>query len=287
MGSAYGKGPNEVHIMQTGGCAQGGDCNFFATPVFDPGLQMDPKLQPHISPQEYKAVLDKARETVGAHGPRWQVWVSGIPLFILASVLAAFVRGETLQCTAANGSCGDLQTPAADQCCGYTCCPKEERRLRELNGSALALDFLAPPGAEEEEEAARSPPTARRTAAWACFQDEPSESAECRCVTEGSGKGEQEVCYGKVTIDGAHVVNPPVLWPIPVMILGFVAGGILCVAYPLYKQCALKGTVNPVFEPWRQKGLRVEYNPGNKYYRARIWVVVPEGPAKVPGTEVK
>jgi len=282
MGNPFGKGQNEVHIMQSGGCAGGGDCNFCSPAVFDEA--MDPKLQPYVSPQEYKAVLDKARESVVAHGPRLSLWVSGVPLCVLASILGAFIKGETFQCTAAGGNCGVDQTPAADQCCGYTCCPSG-RRLQELNGSAAVSGFLAPSGAEEDD--ARSLLTARRMAGWECFQDEPSERTECRCVTEGSGKGQREVCYGKITVAGEHVVNPAVIWPVPLMVVLYIVGTLLSVAYPLYKICALKGKMSPVFEPWRQKGLKVEYYTGNKHYQARIAVTVPEGPVQVLGTVVK
>lgn len=281
MGNAFGKGQNEVHIMQSGGCAGGGDF-YCGSAVFNEA--MDPKLQPYVSQQEYKAVLDKARECAAAHGPRMSIWVSGIPLFILASIFAAFIKGETFQCTAAGGNCDKYQTPAADQCCGYTCCPKE-RRLQGLNGSAADSGFLAPSGAEEDD--ARSLLTARRMEAWACFQDEPTEQTECRCVTEGSGKGRREVCYGDITVVGAHVINPEVVWPIPIIIIGNIMAILLSLVYPLYKICALKGKLNPVFEPWRQKGLKVEYKPGSKHYQARIIVTVPEGPVQVLGTVVK
>jgi hypothetical protein len=281
MGCAFLKHENEVHIMQSGGCAGGGECSCNAARFDD---AMDPKLQPYITEQEYKAVLDKAGEAVRAHGARWQWWAIGIPLCVLSGVFGAFAKGESFECTAANKECQPGQTPEAGQCCSYTCCPKA-RRLEELGGSSGASDFLSASG---PEDTTRSLLTGRRAAAaFACFVDDATEKTECMCRTEGSGKHTREVCDGTLTISGEHIVHPPVVWPIPIMVLGIIAGLFFTVLWPLWKLCSLKAKVSPFLEPWRQKGLVAEYRVGNKQYRARIAVFTPKDGSRVLGAQKK
>mmetsp|Transcript_40714 Transcript_40714/g.105326 ORF Transcript_40714/g.105326 Transcript_40714/m.105326 type:complete len:291 (+) Transcript_40714:81-953(+) len=287
MGSGDSREANRVDILQSGGCAGGGcagggvcgDARFEGP--------MDGRLRPYLTQQEYEKVIDEANATARAKGVKSHVWAIGIPFFVIGAVFSALAKGERLKCEAVNGPCEPDQSAATDQCCEYTCCPKTRRLLegselgQKLNTSAAAWDFLAPSGTVNDSP--RALLSGRRLEAFLCFRDEATDQTECKCREEGSGKNRKQVCDGKLSIAGAHVVEPPVLWPIAVAVPSFVLGFLLCLVYPVWKICVLGSYINPILEPWRRTGLSAEYKPGNKHWQARIIVRTP-GNATVVGT---
>lgn len=86
-----------------------------------------------------------------------------------------------------------------------------------------------------------------------------------------------------VRMQGDHAKDPGRPWALPLGISFAATGFYLPIIWLCGGNCALPGVINPILEPWRQKGLQAMYMGGSKHFQARIRVTTP---GAVPGTTV-
>eukprot|EP00931_Biecheleriopsis_adriatica_P027828 TRINITY_DN16662_c0_g1_i1.p1 TRINITY_DN16662_c0_g1~~TRINITY_DN16662_c0_g1_i1.p1 ORF type:complete len:361 (-),score=21.57 TRINITY_DN16662_c0_g1_i1:135-1130(-) len=123
--------PNQIDILQSGGCSGGGSCGISA-PTFD-ATSWDQRLTPFLTWQEYSDVIVNANNVLKQRAPTCKALGFTILMCITAAILVILgvTNPPSYKCLATNGMCRSGQDPVADSCCLAICCPNnEERRLQ-------------------------------------------------------------------------------------------------------------------------------------------------------------
>jgi len=203
--------------------------------------------------------------------------------------------------------CLEGQDPIKDSCCLVTCCRNSRRRLedvlknkrdpRDMSEQQLqdkqdkplegifwnvtsASDAVVQTNDHHAKRALLSPRGGRslqlRSSCEQWF-DSPSGDndhipGECMCTQSGKSR----VCHGSVSVKGHHEKDRELRWMFPIALFVHVVSFLLPFAYVTYCRCTMSNFINPVMDPWTQKGLQCHYQMGSKYSQARISVFVPQ-----------
>lgn len=303
MGNASSPAPNQVDVFQRGGCSGGGSCGF-AAPQFDTG--MDPRLSPYLTQEEYSSVISNANNLLKRRAPTCKVMLCIVPMVLAAMVcmFVAIANPPKYRCQAANGLCRTGQNPVTNDCCLAKCCA--HRRLIELDdfeepklvsGRMLQKDSLqetylnstpANPGASPVQMSGQDAPRSllsrrmgRSLQSCKQIQDGDPDNIVAECMCRQSGKNRK--CDGSVSVEGKAEKSDGLRWMLGLAIPLHVVGVLGPLTYTIGFNCALPGLINPLLEPWVQKGLQAHYRMGSKHSQARISVFTPQTGMAVVG----
>lgn len=214
--------------------------------------QMDEKLAPYITEEEYLTTVRKVSEGLQGVGRKARrrggaAAGFGVGMFILCAIFGIFHKPSYSVCAAPDGECS-AGTDASAGCCVWWCCDQD------FSGTSFGTQCKRTDAPEEPDE------------------------KDCNCRYANGNKA--EVC-DVLHLDGEQELIPEENeWAGVLQTVSGIIGGLGLVAAffgLIVLTCGIKDAVEPQFGLWRSKGLAVYYFQGSKHSRARIIVTPPAG----------